>query len=74
MDSNRTSNRRKYLRVSLKDVKAALTCPRPSAAVDISLGGIRFNSPVLQVGVGDTLHIELVFDGNPCWWLGQWSA
>ncbi len=64
MDSNRTSNRRKYLRVSMKDVKAALTCPRPSAPADISLGGIRFYSSVLQVGVGDTLHIELVLDGN----------
>ncbi len=64
MDSNRSSDRRKYLRVSMKDVKAALTCPRPSVAVDISLGGIRFYSPVLQIGVGDTLHIELVLDGN----------
>ncbi len=64
MDSNRTSNRREYLRISMKEVKAALTCPRPSAAVDISLGGIRFCSPVLQIGVGETLHIELVLDGS----------
>ena len=64
MDSNRTSNRREYLRISMKEVKAALECPSPSAAADISLGGIRFYCPVLRIGVGDPLHIELVLDGR----------
>ncbi len=64
MDSNRTSDLRMHLRISIKEVKAALACPRPSSAVDISLGGIRFYSPVLQIGVGEMLHIELVLDGN----------
>ena len=70
MDSNRTSNRREYLRIPMKEVKAALKCPSPSAAVDISLGGIRFYCPVLQIGVGETLHIELVVDGRSVFVVG----
>ena len=57
-------DRRKHLRVSMKEVTAALSCPRPSVGVDLSVGGIRFYSVILGVEVGDTLHVELVIQGE----------
>lgn len=52
-------DRRKHVRVAMSEVNAALTCPRPSVGVDLSLGGIRFYSSLMGVEVGDTLHVEL---------------
>ena len=51
-------NRRKHLRVRMKDVNAALRCPRPSVGIDLSLGGIRFYSGQLGVKSGDRLAAE----------------
>ena len=57
-------DRRKHLRVLMKAVSAVLTCPRPSAGIDLSVGGIRFYSSLLGVEVGDTLYLALVLEGE----------
>ena len=57
-------DRRKHLRVPMKAVRATLSTPRPSAGVDLSVGGIRFYCSVLGVEVGDTLHLELDLQGG----------
>ena len=62
--SDSRPDRRKYVRVPMKAVRAALSCPKPSVGVDISEGGIRFNSTNLGVEVGDTLHVELVLQNQ----------
>ena len=62
--SDRGPDRRKHLRVPMKAVLAVLTCPRPSAGVDLSVSGIRFYSSLVDVEVGDTLHLELALEGE----------
>ncbi len=57
-------DRRKHLRVPMKAVGAVLSCPKPSVGVDLSVGGIRFYSAILGVEIGETLHLELVLQGQ----------
>ena len=57
-------DRRKHLRVPMKAVRASVSTPKPSAGVDLSVGGIRFYCSVLGVEVGDTLHVELELQGE----------
>ena len=57
-------DRRKHPRVPMKAVTAAVSCPGPSVGVDLSVGGIRFCSAILDVEVGDALHVELVLQGG----------
>ena len=54
----------KYLRVPIKAVRIAISTPRPSVGVDLSVGGLRFYCGILGVEVGDTLHVELELQGS----------
>ena len=63
MNSDDTSDRRKYPRIPM-DAVMSVEHPSPSRGVDLSIGGIRFYCTGLGAEVGDTLHVEFMVRGQ----------